>query len=271
MRRTGLDDPEGVRFDPDRPSGDAALVIAGSSGRFDDQRAARFARIGFIAESIRWFGGPGQHAGPWEIPLEGFIDRIEQLRAVSDRVWVVGTSLGAEAAMLVGSQPGVDGVIAFAPSDVVWPWKDDAGVERSHWTLGGEPLPFVPLDWSGAETEEPARFRPLYERSWRRDPTAVLQAAIPVERIGKLLLVAGGDDQVWPSTASADRIVARRQAAGSETIVVTSEDAGHRTVLPGEPVVVGGLTMLRGGTERADRALGARAWSAVVEMTRQAG
>ncbi|ROS59997.1 hypothetical protein EDF42_3378 [Curtobacterium sp. PhB172] len=132
--------PEGVRFVPDDASGDAVLVIAGSSGRVDVDRARVFAEHGFIAESIRWFGGPGQHAGPWEVPLECFFDRIVALESVSDRVWVVGTSLGAEAALLIAAKlPSVAGVIAFAPSDVVWSWTDDAGTERSHWTLAGSP------------------------------------------------------------------------------------------------------------------------------------
>jgi hypothetical protein len=267
MERSETAAPQGVRFVPDVRSGDGVLVLAGSSGRIDADRAARFAEIGFVAESIRWFGGPGQHSGPWEIPLDTFADRIDGLRADNDRVWVVGTSIGAEAALLLGGRPGVHGVIAFAPSDVVWSWTDDAGVERSHWTSEGVPLPFVPMDREGYVREIPPRFRPLYERSYERNPARVARATIPVEDIRTLLLVAGGDDQVWPSCASAQRIVARRGGAGLETVLVTSPDAGHRAVLPGEPVVAVGRAMRRGGTERADRALGARAWDAIIEFT----
>lgn len=271
MDRVALRDPEGVRFVPDVPSGDAALVIAGSSGRVDVDRAAWFAAHGFVAESFRWFGGPRQHDGPWEVPLESFVDRIERLRTTSDRVWVVGTSLGSEAALLVGGQPGVAGVVAFAPSDVVWSWPDASGLPRSHWTLGGEPLPFVAVDPADSDREVPPRFRPRYERSYRRDPARTERATIRVDGIRELLLVAGGDDQVWPSRDSADRIVARRSAAGLGTVLVTAAAAGHRTVLPGEPVLTGGQTMQRGGSESADRELGTRAGAAVTELTARRG
>nr|WP_246328490.1 acyl-CoA thioester hydrolase/BAAT C-terminal domain-containing protein [Curtobacterium pusillum] len=260
--------PEGVRFVPEEPSGDAVLVIAGSSGRVDSNRARVFAEHGFVAESIRWFGGPGQHAGPWEIPLECFFDQVRALQSVSNRVWLVGTSLGAEAALLVGAhEPSVAGVIAFAPTDVVWPWRDDAGIDRSHWTLAGAPVPFVPLDWENYERETPARFLPLYERSYAQSPARVEAAAIPVEQIHQLVLVAGGDDQVWPSAESAHRIEDRRFAAGRETTVVTRADAGHRTILPGETVVTGGQAMRRGGSEDADHALGRAAWAAITAHT----
>jgi pimeloyl-ACP methyl ester carboxylesterase len=256
--------PEGVRFIPNDPSGDAVLVIAGSSGRVDTDRARMFAEHGFVAESIRWFGGQGQHAEPWEIPLECFLDRVTALHAVSNRVWVVGSSLGAEAAMLTGAHdPTVAGVIAFAPTDVVWPWNDYAGIARSHWTLAGIPVPFVPIAWDTYVRETPARFRPLYEQSYARSPERVEAAVIPVEQIQQLVLVAGGDDQVWPSTESAQRISARRHGAGHETTVVTRADAGHRTILPGETVVAGGQAMHRGGSEDADRALGRAAWAAI--------
>jgi len=264
MQQIQIGTPEGVRFIPDDPSGDAALVIAGSSGRVDTDRARVFAEHGFIAESIRWFGGQGQHAEPWEIPLECFIDRVTALQSVSDRVWVVGASLGAEAAMLTGAHnPSVAGVIAFAPTDVVWPWNDHTGIERSHWTLTGARVPFVPIAWNSYVPETPARFRPLYEQSYAGSPARVKAAAIPVEQIQQLVLVAGGDDQVWPSTESVHRISTRRRRAGHETTVVTRADAGHRTILPGETVVAGGQAMQRGGSEEADRALGRAAWAAI--------
>lgn len=53
----------------------------------------------------------------------------------------------------------------------------------------------------------------------------------------------------------------RRNEHGLDTTVLTDAEAGHRTVLPGEPVARGGARMARGGTELADRRLGELAWS----------
>lgn len=265
MRRTDLSGVDGVRWVPEAPTGVGALVLGGSSGRIDSPRAELLARHGVIAESIRWFGGPGQHDGPWEIPLELFLGRIADLNRDCDRVLVLGTSFGAEAALLTGCHgaASVDAVVAFAPSDVVWAGVRSDGTQTSHWSLDGVPLPFVPLreDWE-PDDEIPA-YVGLYEASRKRYPERVAEAAITVEDIRDLVLVAGGDDQVWPAVAMSHAIRARRASHGLSTTIVSGPDAGHRTILPGEPVVTGGIRMRRGGTESADRNLGAAAWAQI--------
>ncbi|MDD7944078.1 acyl-CoA thioester hydrolase/BAAT C-terminal domain-containing protein [Microbacterium sp. NE2HP2] len=263
MRRVELTSIEGVRWVPDAETGSGVLTIAGSSGRIDDARAHVFARHGVLAESVRWFGGAGQHPALWEIPLETFLRRIENLRRDCDRVWMVGSSFGSEAALLCGALcPQISGVVAFAPSDVVWA-GNDGGRETSHWSLGGEPVPFVPIDRQAREVATASRFRPIYERSRRTFTDRVEAATIPVERIAEVILVAGADDRVWPSIASTERVSQRRTRHGRETTVVTSHDAGHRSILPGEPAITVGVAMDRGGTESADRELGARAWEVI--------
>ena len=115
---TVLTDMEGVRCLPEEHRGVGALVLAGSSGRVDTDRARVLGAHGVLAESIRWFGGDGQHDGPWEIPVELFLDRVAMLRKVCERVIVLGTSFGAEAALVTGVlSDHVDAVVAFAPSD----------------------------------------------------------------------------------------------------------------------------------------------------------
>lgn len=267
MRAEHLPGVEGVRWIPENPSGAAALVLAGSSGRIDSARAELLARQGVVAESIRWFGGPGQNEGPWDIPLELFLDRVSGLRRVADRVLVVGTSFGSEAALLVGAlSPEVSTVAAFAPSDVVWAGFRPDGSVTSHWTLGGSPLPWVDLvdDWE--PTTDPPAFVGLYDESRRRSPESASAAAIPVEQIAQLLLVVGGDDQVWPSLAMAEAMKSRRDLHGRATTLVSDPDAGHRIVLPGETAAAGGVRMRRGGTDEADRRLGSAAWDALTVL-----
>ena len=260
---------EGVRWLPDVPSGVGALVLAGSSGRVDRERARVLAGAGAVAESIRWFGGEGQHEGPWEVPLELFLGRVEALRRECDRVVVVGTSFGSEAALLTGAlSDDVDAVVALAPSDVVWAGVAQDGRVTSHWSHRGVPLPHVPFvdDWEPAE--DPPAYASLYAASRARSAHRLPDAAIAVERIPEVLLVAGGDDRVWPSVAHAEAVAARRAAFGLATTLVTDPQAGHRTLLPGEPVVARGMRMRRGGTEDADRRLGRAAWPHVVRLLR---
>nr|WP_239157928.1 acyl-CoA thioester hydrolase/BAAT C-terminal domain-containing protein [Streptomyces sp. SID13726] len=60
-------------------------------------------------------------------------------------------------------------------------------------------------------------------------------AEIPVERArADVLLVAGGDDVMWPSLSHAERLASRRRSAGSAVRLVAHPDAGHRPRLPGE-------------------------------------
>jgi hypothetical protein len=94
------------------------------------------------------------------------------------------------------------------------------------------------------------------------------KAAIPVERIPNVVLVTGKNDLVWPSCEQAARIFERRERHGLPTTVVTDDQAGHRTILPGEPAVDGGMRMARGGTPEADRRLGLAAWHQIQPLMR---
>ena len=79
------------------------------------------------------------------------------------------------------------------------------------------------------------------------------------------MLVAGGDDRLWPSCDFAERIVDRRSAAGLHTELVTHPRAGHRVVLPGEePRAASHL--VHGGSPEADSALGALVWPHLEEL-----
>ncbi len=267
VERHDLGDVSGVRWVPERGTGVGALVIAGSSGRVDSGRAELLAHHGALAESIQWFRGPGQHDGPWEIPIELFLGRVEDLAKLCDRIVVLGTSFGSEAALLTGAHGAqVSAVVAFAPSDVVWTGATSDGRATSHWTLHGEPLPYVPFvdDWEPAG--DPPAFVDFYRECRERFPDQVEEATIPVERIPEVVVIAGGDDQVWPAVAHAEKIASRRRQHGLATTVVTDPAAGHRTTLPGEPAATGGTRMLRGGTDAADRHLGLLAWPHIAAL-----
>lgn len=157
------------------------------------------------------------------VPLEYFdgaiswINRQDQIQHPG--IIIIGASKGAELALLLASRkPEVRGVIALAPSSVVWDgmpeqwWPPDP---KSSWSFGGKPLPFVPYDYStGFAAGDPRAIYKFYEQSLKQTE-AVEKAAIPVETItGPILLACGLDDLLWPSGAMGDAICARLRAKG---------------------------------------------------------
>jgi acetyl esterase/lipase len=270
-----LQDAEGLLVVPDGEIRSACLVLAGSSGRVETERVHLLARRDVAAASIQWFGGQGQAPGICEIPLETFGPVLDLLAEHHEHLVVIGTSKGAEAALLLAARDRrIRAVAAMSPSSVVWAnvgaGRDGADRPlRSSWTDSGVALPFVPYDpdWLPAVAGLPT-FRSLYERSLSRFGDRVEAASIPVEQIrGHVLVAAGGDDQVWPSLDFARRIADRRAAFGLSTQLVTDPGAGHRVRLPGERGDGGGgMRMTYGGNSDADEALGHLIWAALANL-----
>lgn len=249
------------------------LVLAGSSGRLDANRADVLADAGATALAIRWFGGNDQPSTPVEIPLETFTYALGLLAGECERLAIVGLSYGAEAALLTAVRdPRVDAVVALAPTDVVWEGHrdSDAAEPRSKWSWQGEPVPFVPMTRDWAPTGEIAAFTSWYEASRKQAGATVLEEArIPVEQFnGELVLVAGGDDQVWPSLPAAREILAEREATGLLTTLVEDPAAGHPVVLPGESQGDPRRSYSVGGDARSAHRLGESAWPAIREALR---
>ena len=159
-------DPEWLLARPRVASGTGVLLLAGSSGRVDTGRAELLARHGATVLAIRWFGGPGQQSGPYDVPLELVVEALELLETECERLALVGTSFGAEAALLVAAlDPRVTTTVAFAPSAYVWAgYGDDRWT--SHWTWRGAPLPFVPLVPGWAAASDPPAYRDWYVKAW---------------------------------------------------------------------------------------------------------
>jgi dienelactone hydrolase len=266
-------------YPADASSSTGVLVLAGASGRVDIERARLLAQHGALTLALQWFGGPGQCPGICEIPLETFTTAIDWLvEQGSQRIGIVGLSKGAEAALLVAVRDTrVDAVVAISPSSVVWanvgPGYDGADYPyRSSWSWRSQPLPFVPYDetwddetWAPQPGQQLVSFRPLYEASLHAYPEAAVAAAIPIERArGDLLLIAGGDDALWPSAAFAEALAARCHAAGRPVGLITHPDAGHRPIFPDEASPAPSTSVAHGGSLTADAALGRAAWPAVL-------
>jgi uncharacterized protein len=257
----------------EHPNGTGALVIAGSSGRLDVGRADMLAARGVTALALRWFGGDGQPAVPCEIPIETFTEAIGLLAVECERIVLIGLSYGAEAALLTAClDDRVDAVVALAPTDVVWEGQHghDDDPRRSKWTHRGQPMSFVPLDRAWEPPSTMPAFVEAYEHSRElAGSDAVEAAAIPAERFrGELVLVAGGDDKVWPSSQSARNIATRRARSGLDTTVIDDPRAGHTIVFPGERPSNMTRPYQVGGDEDAPQRLGAQAWPAIRDVLR---
>ncbi|NUT20978.1 MAG: acyl-CoA thioesterase [Hamadaea sp.] len=261
---------------PADPPRAAVLLLHGSSGQPDLNRARLLAKHGAAVLAPRWFGGPGQSVGICEIPLERFVSAVGQLRQQYPGVpvGVVGVSKGAEAALLTAAADDrIAGVVAMAPTSVAWanvgPGLDGITYPyRSSWSWRHSAVPFVPYDeeWSSDGVALPIAYRGQYERSLVTHADRVADAAIAVERIqGPVLLIGGGDDQLWPTTLFAEQIRRRRAAYGLPTGIVIEDEAGHRAILPGEAPKPANARIAHGGTAAADERLGSAAWPHVLE------
>lgn len=262
-----------ARPNHEHSSSTGVLVIAGSSGRLDAGRADLLARYGATSLALRWFGGEGQPEVPCEVRLETFMEALDLLAHECDRLAILGLSYGAEAALLTASfDQRVDAVVALAPTDVAWEGyhRHDDDPRRSKWTYRGDPIPFVPIDRTWEPPSSVTAFVELYERSRAvAGADAVEAAMIPVERIaGDVVLVVGGDDKVWSSSAAARHISARRDRAGLGTVIIEDHGAGHPVVLPGEVSPDLKRPYQVGGDEAGPERLGALAWPVIKRVLR---
>ena len=272
LREAGL---AGTLFRP--PGGRPApgvLVIGGSEGGIPEATAAVLSGRGFAALAVGYFGVPGLPDGLERIPLEGF-DRaiawlLRQPGVIGNRVGVVGTSKGAEAALLLGSGSGRVGVIvAYAPSSVAWSCICPRAGEPS-WTRAGQPVAFIPPGTdptyappAGTSIEPAAHY--LYRLG---HVSASRDAEIPVERISApVLLVWGHEDRLWPSAESVRRIQERRRRAAKVPFAELGyAGAGHLIGLPGLPAgstIVGGR-LETGGSPRRNAAASRDSWTRVI-------
>ncbi len=255
----------------------AVLVLGGSEGGYADQVAALLATNGFGALSLAYFGVDGLPTQLGEIPLEYFERALAWLDSHAEvargGVAILGTSKGAEAALLVASRsPLVRAVVAYAPSSVAWDCIC-SGASRSSWTAGGKGIVSVPqMPPVAVPAGQPVRPGVNYLNRLQRAPEG---ATIAVERIrGPLLLVAGEEDQLWPSLLMAQRIMQRRGERGGHARdrLLAYAGAGHligKAFLPSGSTRIAGGRIETGGTPTANARAQADAWPKVIAFLKE--
>lgn len=270
------------------------VVLGGSEGgRPDPAYAALLASHGYAVLGLAYFGEPGLPRTLTRILVEYGSAAAKWLaerpEVAGERLGLVGTSKGAEYALLLASsEPDRYGaVVAHVPSDVVWPALGSVATTgpTSSWSRGGVGVPY--LGWAtggpsqnlagtqaapGVPVRVAHAYADAYESATRREITA---ARIPVEQIAApVLLTSGGDDGIWPSAAQAQRVLAAITAAGNThgPRHLDFPAAGHfvggvpdlpttRTAIPSGPITIEG-----GGDPAATAAAVRRTFPATLEL-----
>jgi BAAT / Acyl-CoA thioester hydrolase C terminal/Acyl-CoA thioester hydrolase/BAAT N-terminal region len=270
----------GVLFSPppEVPLRGAVLSLGGSEGGLYGVGSALLASEGFVVLQLAYFAAPGLPVSLINIPLEYFRAGLAYLRERPEvggrRVGVTGVSKGAEAALLLGATypDDIGAVAAIASSGVVFEGIDregthPPGVSMSSWSKGGAALPYLPYDtdWQAFFSGSPPfPLTPVHRRAMQgASPETLAAATIPAERVrGPVLLVTGGDDQVWNAYELSLSAQHRREEAGLPVTHLSHPRAGHNLSLPGLPT---DSFPSMGGEAWADAQLQVRAWALKLE------
>ncbi len=262
------------------------MVLGGSDGGYGEpDTALLLASHGFTTMALAYFGAEGLPSALQNIPVEYFGRSVQWMRARPEIdpnfVGVFGVSRGAEAALLVAATySDVKAVVARSPSHVLW-----EGVTARHfpggaaWTYGGKPLPYVPnrIPWWFAAryawdtlARDPLRQTPLflYDLEVFGDTSRV---EIPVENIhGPVLLLSGKDDQIWPSSLMATRLMERlrrhRHPYGDEHL--SYDGVGHPIPFDYVPTAGSrqGTKLMVGGTPEGTALAQADSWPKILRF-----
>lgn len=251
----------------------AILLLGGSEGGLGrDMRALALLlqAEGYSTLQLAYHNAPGKSAKLKNIPIEDFARGLDWLKTQPEvdgsRLGIVGYSKGAEAGLIVATMyPGVRAAVLGMPSSVVWDGMTGEnymfGSFSSSWSKGGNPLPHLAYKGQpGSDGLMPVFVNGLKELD--KNPDAI----IPVEWYkGKLLLVCGEAEKLWPSCPMTDQIVARAAKAGAAApVVLRYKDAGHGVM--GAPFADDKARRYwakLGGTEAGNAAARADSWAKI--------
>lgn len=254
------------------------VLLGGSEGGLHPgvrHEAVELQKAGFAVLQVAYFRAPGLPKNLELVPLETFdraIDWLGRQQGVDkNRIALIGTSKGAEAALIVATRrPEVRAVAAGVPSSVVWTginWDYGGGGTQPSWSLNGKPVPALPYgayDWEGGVLS-------VY-KGGLRDLAKHPEAIIPIERArAPILLVCGEQDVIWPSCEMARQVEARARAQGGPTVsVLAYKDAGHLAFGPPVPRGNPNYELLGsfGGTAAGNNAARADNWPKLLEFLR---
>jgi dienelactone hydrolase len=205
------------------------LVVGGSNGGVPAEKAAWLAARGYAAFALAYFRYENLPTDLEAIPLEYFGRALSWMMTRPEieprHIAVLGTSRGGELALQLGSMyTDIKAVVAYVPANVLIGACCGATTLPYAWTWRGQALAYVrgiPRSPSGGG-----------------NPASLLRAEIPVENThGPILMIAGEDDGVWPSSMMVTEAVRRLKNAhfGYDVEELKYSHAGHSA---GQPAII---------------------------------
>jgi len=268
------------------------VILPGSEGGIPDQLAKYVAPQGYSAMALAYSGIEDLPKYHENIPLEYFQRAIQWFKKFADlkSICLIGYSRGGELALLLGATfpELLDGIVAYVPSSHVcgsFPFPN-----RPAWSLNGKPAaPFLRGVTSSEEslTECEDLNKATIEKiipfhaNTKKDPFDIVdlflvrnqqedfeKAVIAVEKLScPLLIIAGEEDKIWPSSLYSKLIIERineKKSKIQKTLLVFP-DAGHGIIAPYEGPIyhpVGQFWCRLGGTFEGNKKANEQAWQA---------
>jgi dienelactone hydrolase len=260
----------------------SVIVLGGSEGGLMEGRAATLASHGFVSLALAYFGTGELPKHLITIPVEYIEKAINWMQSQqvvdSERLAVFGTSKGGELALLSGSlYSQIRAVVAVVPSGVIFRglgMLEDGSISSS-WSKNGLPLPFAagPITQKVKEdinyqtsTKQPIKWVNWY-LDQLSDHDSVQKATIRVENIqGPILLISGGDDQVWPSGLLSKMVINRLKQFEFPFNFshLHYPEAGHGIVQPFYPTTERNGAV--GGNPEADALAQGDSWNKIIHF-----
>lgn len=262
------------------------ITLGGSEGGLGENRAKLIASNGFAVLALGYFGVNGLPSELEEIPLEYFETAFAFLKTQpgidASRIGLYGASRGAELSLILGSffPEQIAAIVAVAPSSVVYGGLSEKPVNA--WIYKGNPIaPYAPVpNTDFTNRKEVTAENPVHTGDdflqGMQDIPAFESAAIPVEKIQcPILLISGGDDQMWPSEIYANQILDRLKKKNSDVQAVhlNYPNAGHCISIPHLPTrgptyyhPVDKLWFTIGGSREEDAKASRESWSRLMEF-----
>lgn len=260
------------------------ITLSGSNGGLSENRAKLLASDEFAVFALGYFGVDGLPSNLQDIPLEYFEKAFSWLKKQPNidgsRIGLYGASRGAELSLILGSlfPDSIQAIVAIVPSSVVYGGLSETPVHA--WLYRSKPIvQFAPVPQTdfavgkGLTPDNPANTKQSFLEGMK-DQAAFAAAAIPVENIQcPILLISGGDDQMWPSEDFANQIMDRLKKKGSQVAArhLNYPEAGHGINIPNLPIPgptyyhpVSKLWFSMGGSREADAKASADAWNQLV-------